>query len=71
MVIALSILFQLVSGIMLCGIILAVSQWRKSYLQAVFFSILLLVVPILLSMMGFDAAKYFSLYPRYGWTGLV
>ena len=71
MVIALSILFQLVSGIMLCGIILAVSQWRKSYLQAVFFSILLLVVPILLSMMGFDAAKYFSLYPLYGWTGLV
>lgn len=47
--------------------VLLLSYKRKSYMQASFLSLLLLVVPLVLSVMGMDFAKWFSVYPIYSW----
>lgn len=44
---------------------LAISAWRKNDIQALFFCLLLLVVPLVLKLMGFDFARWFSVYPIY------
>lgn len=50
---------------------LVLSLWRKNQVQTVFFALLLLAVPLVACLLGFDAAKWFSLYPLYGWTGML
>lgn len=44
---------------------LAISAWRKNDIQALFFSLLLLVVPVVLKLMGFDFMGWFSVCPIY------
>lgn len=38
--------------------------------QTVFFALLFLEVPMVLNLLGFGMARWFSLYPLYGWTGV-
>lgn len=61
---------QVGSTVLAAWITMAISVWRKNQVQTVFFSMLLLAVPLMLKMLGFEFAKWFSLYPLYGWTGM-
>lgn len=45
--------------------ILAISAWRKNDIQVLFFGLLLLVMPLVLKLMGFDYAGWLSIYPIY------
>lgn len=44
---------------------LAISAWRKNNIQALFFGMLLLIMPLVLKWMGFNFAGWFSVYPIY------
>lgn len=58
-------------AVMVTGLlILGISAWRKNDIQALFFGLLLMVIPLVFKIMGFDAAGWFSVYPIYAWTGL-
>lgn len=50
-------------------VVLGLSYWRKNHVQTIFFAVLLLVVPMVLRLLGFDFAEWFSIYPFYSWTG--
>lgn len=58
-------LSQIVSAILVALITTVLSLWRKNQVQAVFFALLFLAVPLILNLLGFEAAKWFSLYPLY------
>lgn len=45
--------------------VLGISAWRKNEMQALFFSLLLLVLPLVLKLMGFDFVGWLSTYPIY------
>lgn len=45
--------------------VLGISAWRKNEMQALFFSLLLFVMPLVLTLMGFAFAGWFSTYPIY------
>ena len=60
-----AVLCQILAIWIVGGIVLLLSGWRKSYLQTVFLGLLLLAVPAALAIMGFDFAKWVSLYPLY------
>ena len=45
--------------------VLAISAGRKNDIQALFFSLLILVMPPVLKLMGFDFAGWLSVYPIY------
>lgn len=60
-----AVLCQMLAVWFVCGIVLLLSEWRKSYLQTVCLGLLLLAVPSALAIMGFDFAKWASLYPLY------
>lgn len=62
-------IFQTAVAVLAALITLALSLWRKNQAQTIFFALLLLAVPIILKQLGFEIAKWFSLYPLYGWTG--
>lgn len=62
------LILQMISGMLLTIAMLVLSGWRKSHAQAVFFGILILCVPLLLSALGFRFAQWFSLYPLYSCT---
>ena len=62
---------QVLSMVLAAIITMAISAWRKNQAQTVFFSLLVLAVPMLLKLLGFEIAKWFSLYPLYGWMGMV
>lgn len=64
------VFLQILSMILTALITVAISVWRKNQAQTVFFALLLLAVPLLLKLLGFEAAIWFSLYPLYGWTGI-
>lgn len=64
------ILVQILSMVLAALITMAISLWRKNHVQTVFFALLVLAVPMLLKLLGFEIAKWFSLYPLYGWTGM-
>lgn len=68
--ILLFILSQILSTVLVTLITMAISVWRKNQAQTVFFALLVLVVPILLKLLGFEIAKWFSLYPLYSWMGM-
>lgn len=59
------VLSQIISAILVALITAMLSLWRKNQVQTVFFALLLLAVPLILNLLGFGAAKWFSLYPLY------
>ena len=61
---------QMASLIAVVIVVLLISYWRKNYIQTVFFAILVLVVPLVLKLLGFEFAGWFSVYPLYSWTTL-
>ncbi|MCI8306925.1 MAG: hypothetical protein HFH14_02630 [Lachnospiraceae bacterium] len=65
MFILLFVLSQVLSVILVSFITTAFSMWRKNLAQTVFFSLLFLAVPLILYLLGFGFAKWFSLYPLY------
>ena len=68
--ITLAVLLQmlLIMGIALATII--ISGWRKNDMQSLFFGLLILVIPLVLKLMGFDFAGWFSIYPLYSFDML-
>lgn len=66
--ILLKLMLQMISGIILTIAMLVFSGWRKNHVQAIFFGILILCVPILLTILGFGFAQWFSVYPIYAYT---
>lgn len=62
-------LSQMLVAVVLSSLTIVISVWRKNQAQTVFFALLFLVVPILLKLLGFEIAKWFSLYPLYSWMG--
>lgn len=66
----LAVLSQMVSVMIVALLALAISEWRKNDMQALFFGLLILVIPMVLKLMEFDFAGWFSIYPLYAWTGL-
>lgn len=69
--ILLFIFSQMAVAVLIVVITLGLSLWRKNQVQTIFFSLLFLTVPIILKQLGFEIAKWFSLYPLYGWTGII
>lgn len=69
--IILLILSQMASLAIAALIVLALSYWRKNSMQAFFFSVLLLIVPLILKLLGFSFAGWFSVYPLYSWTANI
>lgn len=63
------IFLQSMAAVLIAWLTMAISVWRKNQVQTLFFALLFLVVPMVLKLLGFEAAKWFSLYPLYGWTG--
>lgn len=64
------VLSQILSVVLVTLITMAISVWRKNQAQTIFFALLILAVPMLLKLLGFEIAKWFSLYPLYGWPGM-
>lgn len=62
-------LSQVLAAVLVTLTTLAVSVWRKNQAQTVFFALLFLAVPMVLNLLGFGMASWFSLYPLYGFTG--
>ncbi len=63
--ILLKLFLQVCTGLIISSIIFTFSGWRKSNIQTIFFGILILGIPVLLILLGFDFMKCFSLYPIY------
>lgn len=53
-------------AIVTLGVIL-LSGWRRSYVQTVFFALLLFAMPLILKLLGFEFAGWFSVHPLYSW----
>lgn len=60
------LLLQMAAAIAAAVSILLLGRLRKSHIQTLFLALLLLAVPLLLKLLGFDAAGWFSFYPLYG-----
>jgi hypothetical protein len=69
--VALFALSQIAAAVLVALVVLALSAWRKNQAQAVFFALLVLCVPLILKLLGLEAAGWCSLYPLYAWTGGV
>ena len=61
---------QAAAVILTVFVTLVLSIWRKNQVQTIFFALVILGVPMILKLLGFEAAKWFSLYPVYGWSGI-
>lgn len=59
---------QITAVILTVFVILALSIWRKNQVQTIFFALVILGIPMILKLLGFETAKWFSLYPIYGWS---
>lgn len=66
--ILLKLILQILSGCILTIVMLVFSRWRKNHVQAIFFGFLILCVPIILIVLGFSFAQWFSLYPLYSYV---
>lgn len=64
------VLAQIAAAVFVTILTLVISLWRKSQMQTIFFALLILAVPLILKLFGFEFAKWFSLYPLYAWTGV-
>ena len=67
----LAVLSQLISTQLLCSVVLLISKWRKNYFQTLFLALLLLATPLILAQMGLNVMRWFSVWPLYGWTGII
>lgn len=67
----LALLGQVIAVLLVCASVLLISGWRKNYFQALFLTMLLLAAPLALAEMGLDIMKWFSVWPLYGWTGII
>ena len=67
----LAVLSQLAAAGLICAVVLFLSKWRKNYFQTLFLALFVLAVPLVLAQMGISIMKWFSLWPLYGWTGLI
>ena len=67
----LAILSQMISTQLICAVVLLLSKWRKNYFQTLFLALLLLAAPLVLAQMGLNIMKWFSVWPLYGWTGII
>lgn len=67
----LAALSQAFSLILVSWGVLLLSGWRRDYVQTLFFSAVLFVLPLLLKLLGLAPAGWFSLYPLYAWTELL
>ncbi|MBQ2745121.1 MAG: hypothetical protein IJF37_05875 [Lachnospiraceae bacterium] len=66
--ILLLMLSQAVSVMAVTLAVLGISYWRKNNVQTIFFAILILAIPLVLELLGFSFAGWFSIYPFYSWT---
>ena len=66
-----AVILQIISVFIVTAIILLISANRKSFLQTVFLGLLILAVPLTLSVMGLEPAKWISVYPLYAITKLL
>lgn len=62
---ALLIIAQVLAAVIIILMVLGLSAWRKNQIQTIFFAILILGVPLMLGVLGFEFARYFSIYPLY------
>ncbi|MDY2628169.1 MAG: hypothetical protein SOW08_07625 [Lachnospiraceae bacterium] len=62
------VLAQAASVMIITLVVLVISAWRKNHIQTVFFAILVLAVPLILKLLGFSFAGWFSVYTLYSWT---
>ena len=67
----LAVLSQLISTQLLCAVVVLISKWRKNYFQILFLALLLLAAPLILAQMGLNVMRWFSVWPLYGWTGII
>lgn len=63
----LAVLSQVLAVMVAALIILSISQWRKNDMQALFFCLLILVIPLVLKLMGLNHTEWFSVFPLYAW----
>ncbi len=68
---AAAVILQIISVSIVTAIVLLISANRKSFLQTVFLGLLILAVPLTLSVMGLEPAKWISVYPLYALTKLI
>ncbi len=66
--ILLKIFSQVFSGIIMAMLILTISAWKKNNVQTIFLGLLILCVPLVLVLLGFEYMRLFSLYPLYSYT---
>lgn len=66
--ILLMVLLQLLTLVCVLLVTLVLSQWLKNHLLALFTSVLLLIVPVVLNAMGLSFAKWASLFPLFDGT---
>ena len=66
--ILLKIFIQVFSGIIMAMLILTISAWKKNNVQTIFLGLLILFVPLVLVLLGFEYMRLFSLYPLYSYT---
>lgn len=67
-VIVFVVLAVILQMLLIMGVALAttvISGWRKNDMQSLFFCILILVIPLVLKLMGFDLVGWISIYPLY------
>ncbi len=65
------LMLQTISVFIAAAIVLLISANRKSFLQTVFLGLMILAVPLTLSVMGLEPAKWISVYPLYSITKLI
>lgn len=54
-------------GAGISAVVFVCSCWRKDTVQACLFTVLFLVLPLVMTVLGFQAAEKISLYPLYNW----
>lgn len=69
--IGLAVISQIVAVCLVSAAILLLSYKRKNYLGASIIALLVFAVPLILSIMGMDFVKWFSVYPIYSWMSFV
>lgn len=66
----LAVLAQMLSVMFIATIVLVLSAWRKNNVQALFFSLLIVVMPLVLKLLGFSFTGWLTVYPFYAWHAL-
>lgn len=68
---ALYLLSQAAALILVTLAVLLLSWRRRDAVPAYFFGALIFAVPLVLKILGFSFAGYFSVYPLYSWPGVL